>query len=339
MSSGHSIEQWLTDETKAEALRLGFFRCGVTEAVPVCQDASSRLAEWLKESHNAGMEYMARNTDVRLDPRLLLPGAQSIVCVALSYAPAKAMPPEEYTIAAYALGRDYHDAMKVRLRKLAAFIERMFATEEAAASLPPIATRTCCDTAPVLERHWAMRAGLGWIGRNTMLTIPDAGSMFFLGEILVNRKLAYDAPIAPRCGNCHACIDACPTHALSATHGLDARKCLSYLTIENRGPIPPEAARVMGNCIYGCDRCQMACPWNSHPPTADAPELLPSAELLQMRKADWHRLSPDTYRRLFKGSAVKRAKYDGLMRNIAAAQANSKKEEVENQTDVEATEA
>lgn len=184
--------------------------------------------------------------------------------------------------------------------------------------------RAFCDTAPVLERYWAMKAGLGWIGRNHQLIIPHAGSMFFLGELFVDAELEYDTPLPSRCGNCHACTDACPTGALHLTDDswrteFSSDRCLSYLTIENRGDIPQEYACKMGNCIYGCDRCQDACPWNRFAQGTTEERLRPREELLNMTREKWTSLTVDDYRRLFKGSAVKRAKYDGLMRNIRAA--------------------
>lgn len=324
MSSRFSTEQSLADKIKAEASRLGFYRCGVAEAAPVGGKTAGEFARWIASGCHAGMDYMAHNTDKRLDPALLMPGVRSIVCVAMAYAPPRTMPEGEYQIAAYALGRDYHDVMKARLRSLAAAMERLFAEAEAgkaASGLPALAMRVFCDTAPVLERYWAWRAGLGWPGRNRQLIIPGAGSMFFLGEVFVNRSLPADSPQEPRCGTCRACIDACPTSAIADGGPLDARRCLSYLTIEHRGPLPAGVENVVGNSIYGCDRCQTACPWNRLAPVATDPELQPNAALLAMTKAGWHNLSADDYRRLFKGSAVKRAKYEGLMRNIRAAEA------------------
>lgn len=327
MSSRLSTEQQLSARIKAEATRLGFFACGVAEAGAVGGETAEVFAQWLRLGCHAGMDYMARHADLRLDPRLLLPDARSVVSVALAYAPARRMPDGEFQLAAYAYGRDYHDAVKSRLSCLAAYIERQ---ADCLGCLPTgadgeriQATRVCCDTAPVLERHWACRAGLGWTGRNHQLIIPGAGSQFFLGEVITTVALPPDAPMESRCGDCRACVAACPTHALTESGLLDARLCLSYQTIENRGPIPPSVASAMGDCIYGCDRCQAACPHNRTAATATAPELQPSDELLAMRKADWRALTPEAYRRLFKGSVVKRAKYDGLMRNIRAAEAGS----------------
>lgn len=307
MSSRH-----LTDYIKAEARSLGFFACGMAKAEAVDDETARRVRQWLDSGGNAGMAYMANYTDKRLDPRLLMDGVKSIVSLALNYAPANRIPEGEYQLAAYAYGQDYHEVMKQKLRLLA---------ESAMTQVEGLACRGFCDTAPVLERYWAVRAGLGWTGRNHQLIIPNAGSMFFLGELFLDVELEYDSPMANRCGHCHACIDACPTKALSADgEGFRADRCLSYLTIENRDAIPPEAAHAMHGTIYGCDRCQQACPWNRFASPTNEPGLQPKEELLNMKKDDWHSLTVEDYRRLFKGSAVKRAKYEGLMRNIRAAE-------------------
>lgn len=360
----------LSSETiKAEARNLGFFACGIAKAEPVEAEEAARFAAWLGRKGHAGMDYMAANTDKRLNPQLLMPGVKSIVCVALSYAPSSRIPADEPQLAAYALGQDYHYIMKDKLRKLASTLgltERTDNNATLAATLPkadkpcsanaasqsslgsspnnlPVHNqksnqnfqfsilnsqiptfRAFCDTAPVLERYWAMKAGLGWIGRNHQLIIPHAGSMFFLGELFVDAELKYDTPLPSRCGNCHACTDACPTGALHLTDDsrrteFSSDRCLSYLTIENRGDIPQEYACKMDNCIYGCDRCQDACPWNRFAQGTTEEQLRPREELLNMTREKWTSLTVDDYRRLFKGSAVKRAKYDGLMRNIKAA--------------------
>lgn len=305
----------LTDYIKTEAANLGFFACGVAKAEAVDEATANRLRHWLDSGGNANMTYMANYTDKRLDPRLLMDGVKSIVSLALNYSPASRIPEGEYQFAAYAYGHDYHDIMKVKLRLLA---------ESIATQVEGLACRTFCDTAPVLERYWAVKAGLGWTGRNHQLVIPHAGSMFFLGELFLNVQLCYDTPMDNHCGRCHACVDACPTGALSANADDEfrAERCLSYLTIENRDAIPVDAARAMHDTIYGCDRCQQVCPWNRYAMPTTEPLLQPKAELLNMTKEAWRNLTVDDYRRLFKGSAVKRAKYDGLMRNIRAAESN-----------------
>lgn len=258
----------------------------------------------------ADMDYMYRNVEKRLDPTLLVPGTKSIISVAMNYAPSASQKEDCYKFAAYALGHDYHIVIKERLRTLASTFQ--WDKENC---------RVFVDTAPVLERYWAMKAGLGWIGKNDLLIIPHAGTMFFLGEIFVDIELEYDKPMESRCGRCHRCIDNCPTHTLS-TDPFDARLCLSYQLIENRGELSESAKKAMGDTIYGCDRCQQSCPWNRFSSPTTEPEFQPSEELLDMRKSDWQNLDIEKYRKLFKGSAVKRAKYSGLMRNIEAASEN-----------------
>ncbi|MCI6551186.1 MAG: tRNA epoxyqueuosine(34) reductase QueG [Prevotella sp.] len=307
MNSRFSIENTLSAKIKAEAAALGFFACGIAKADAVDPATANQLRQWLHEGRHATMDYMANYTDKRLDPRLLMDGLRSIVCVALNYAPQRRMSPDEYQIASYAYGKDYHDVVKAKLHQIAA---RAGLTNY----------RVFCDSAPVLERYWAVQSGLGWIGRNRQLIIPHAGSMFFLGELFLDVELEYDRPMKSRCGNCHRCMDACPTQALINGDTLDANRCLSFQTIENRGQLSPAATHAMGNMIYGCDRCQDVCPWNRFARSNDMPELQPSDELLQMTKKKWQQLTEEDYRRLFKGSAVKRAKYSGLMRNIKAAE-------------------
>lgn len=305
----------LKDKIKAEASRLGFFVCGFARAEPVSEAMRRHYLGWLADGRNADMAYLGNNLDKRFDPRLLMPGVKTIVVVAQNYFPARRLPEGEPQIADYALGLDYHDIVKQKLRQLAATVG--------------IADyRAFVDTAPVLERYWAVRAGLGWIGKNQQLIIPHSGSEFFLGELFVTVELPPDEPLPNRCGTCHRCVDACPTHALSlpATcvegYGditrFDARLCLSYQTIENRGELTVDAKAAMGDTFYGCDRCQRACPWNRFAKPSTEPLLQPREELLAMTRQKWENLSEEDYRRLFKGSAVKRAKYEGLMRNIKA---------------------
>lgn len=305
----------LKNKIKAEASRLGFFVCGFARAEPVSEAMRRHYLGWLADGRNADMAYLGNNLDKRFDPRLLMPGVKTIVVVAQNYFPARRLPEGEPQIADYALGLDYHDIVKQKLRQLAATVG--------------IADyRAFVDTAPVLERYWAVRAGLGWIGKNQQLIIPHAGSEFFLGELFVTVELPPDEPLPNRCGTCHRCVDACPTHALSlpATcvegYGditrFDARLCLSYQTIENRGELTVDAKAAMGDTFYGCDRCQRACPWNRFAKPSTEPLLQPREELLAMTQQKWENLTEEDYRRLFKGSAVKRAKYEGLMRNINA---------------------
>ena len=326
-------------EIKVEAERLGFFACGIARAEPVDAETAAAVRGWISKGSQATMDYMANYTEKRLNPCLLVPGTKSIVSLAMNYAPAQTMPETEYQLAAYAYGQDYHDVMKAKLRQLAALIANKFEGESdsevgendgdsTAITTPktnetreePVGEiRVFVDTAPVLERYWAQRAGLGWIGKNHQLIIPRAGSMFFLGEIFLPYEFdSYDSPMPSRCGNCRRCIEACPTCAITDEWGFDSEKCLSYQLIENRGELSEQAKQSMGTTIYGCDRCQTACPWNKFATPNTTPEFQPKSELLAMKKADWHNLTIDEYRALFKGSAVKRVKFDGLKRNISA---------------------
>ena len=326
-------------EIKVEAERLGFFACGIARAEPVDAETAAAVRGWISKGSQATMDYMANYTEKRLNPCLLVPGTKSIVSLAMNYAPAQTMPETEYQLAAYAYGQDYHDVMKAKLRQLAALIANKFEGESdsevgendgnSTAITTPKTNKTSeeptgeirvfVDTAPVLERYWAQRAGLGWIGKNHQLIIPRAGSMFFLGEIFLPYEFeSYDSPIPSRCGNCRRCIEACPTCAITDEWGFDSEKCLSYQLIENRGELSEQAKQSMGTTIYGCDRCQTACPWNKFATPNTTPEFQPKSELLAMTKADWHNLTIDEYRALFKGSAVKRVKFDGLKRNISA---------------------
>ena len=336
----------LSHKIKAEALRLGFSACGIAKAEPVDAETAQAFRQWLRQGGHATMQYMENYEDKRLDPRLLMPGVKSIICVALNYAPSQPVK----GIANYAIGKDYHDIVKQKLYQLAQILAPLTpplgGSPNLTESLPQGggregAFRAFSDSAPILERYWAMKAGLGFIGKNHQLIIPGMGSQFFLGELFVDIELEPDAPCRQHCGSCHRCIDACPTGALapltppmggstSRTESLPqggglegafhSSLCLSYLTIENRGAIPPEAASKMGHTFYGCDRCQQACPWNAKAIPTSEPLLQPTAELLSMNDEDWQQLSLEQYRRLFKGSAVKRAKYEGLMRNIKAIQ-------------------
>ena len=300
-----------SEEVKRAARQLGFFACGIAKAAPVAEDDANAYRRWLERRGNAEMHYMEDHVEKRLDPTLLLPGAKSIVVVALNYTPTRKNDEKELCLAAYALGRDYHDVLKERLRLLAQTLRLPASNDD---------LKICTDTVPILERYWAVQAGLGFIGRNHQLIIPHAGSMFFLGEIVTTCEAdQYDKPTSQSCGLCKRCVEQCPTGALGDPLLFDSEKCLSYQTIEHRGPLSDAAKSHLGNVIYGCDRCQQVCPWNKAAPPTDVADLQPSEALMQMRRDDWRRLTVEQYRALFKGSAVKRAKYEGLMRNIQAA--------------------
>lgn len=302
-----------TTYLKSSAIRLGFSACGVAPAEPVDASVANAFRSWIAGRNQAGMDYLANNVEKRLDPTLLVEGARSVVSVALNYYPARQLDAtKQYEFAWYAYGQDYHEVVKERLNTLAGLLLSDVDGE--------VHYRIFCDTAPVLERYWAWRCGLGWIGKNTQLIIPRAGSAFFLGEIIIDRPFtSYDEPLPDRCGTCTRCLNACPTRALATPYTLDAARCLSYLTIEYRGEkLPAEAVHAMGNCVYGCDRCQQACPWMHFAYPTEVKEFQPKPEFLRLDYAALQSLSVEEYRHIFRGSAVKRAKYEGLMRNVKA---------------------
>lgn len=300
----------LTRFIKSEALRLGFDICGIAKAEAVTDDAVQAYNRWIEQGRHATMQYLERNCEKRFNPTLLVEGCRSIISVAMNYAPAKTIE----GIADYAQGKDYHRIVKDRLYMLLQSIN----------CVQNVQGRAFCDSAPVLERYWAVKGGIGYIGRNRQLIIPGKGSKFFLGELLVDIELCYDTPLDRNlCGNCHKCIDCCPGKALDE-NGLDANRCLSYLTIEHRDPLPENIGEKMGNCFYGCDRCQAVCPHNSFATPNTTPELQPSQALLQMTKEKWQTLTKEEYRSLFRHSAVERCKYEQLIRNIAAIHPQSK---------------
>ena len=308
---------------KAEAVRLGFDACGLARVTPVDTSTADAFNRWIAEGHHGDMDYMNRYGDARFHPESVLPGCRTIVSLALSYRPQTTIPVDQPQIAYYAYGRDYHDVMKQKIRELAVALGLNAASTQSSSpeEVRGGPFRVAVDTAPILERYWAVKAGLGWIGRNHNLIIPHKGSFVVLGELLLTAEVdIYDSPITNHCGTCHRCIDACPTCART-DEGIDARRCLSYLTIEHRGPFSPEQADLVRNqpaprYIYGCDRCQLACPHNRLSENSRDPGIPINTSLLSMTAADWKALTREQYQQLFRGSAVKRAKYEGLMRNI-----------------------
>lgn len=293
-----------------EAEQLGFDACGVSRAEFL--DAESALMEqWLEAEYEGEMSYLTRNKEKRYDPRLLVEGTKSIVTVLYNYYP-KALLPEEnnFKIAKYAYGEDYHDVLKQKMRQLLERIETRTGKLEG--------TRVFVDSAPVLDRAWAVKCGLGFIGKNTTLIHPQKGSFLFIGHLFLPLELEPTGQeTANRCGRCTRCLDACPTGALEAPFHIDARKCLSYLTIEYKGGLEGHDRSKFHDWIYGCDSCQDACPYNKKFSVANMePRFQPSEKLLEMRKEDWKRLDKETFNLLFKKSAVQRAGFEGLKRNI-----------------------
>lgn len=294
-------------EIKEKAKEIGFDACGIAQVATADSEALF-FDRWLKEGNQAGMAYMENHREIRLNPAGLMEGAKTVISVALNYYPEQRLPPEAPHIAYYAYGKDYHLVVKEMLNEL--WSARMGQVDTGTA-------RFFTDSAPILERYWAWKAGLGWIGKNTNLIIPGKGSFFFLGEIVTTLEADhYDTPQKNRCGSCSRCLDTCPTGALEGPRHLNARKCLSYLTIENRGEIPAEQAARLGNRLYGCDTCQEVCPWNRFARPTPIEAFHPKPALLSLRKEDLKAFSREDYNRIFAKSAVKRAKYEGLIRNI-----------------------
>ena len=294
-------------EIKEKAKETGFDACGIAQVATADSEALF-FDRWLKEGNHAGMTYMENHREIRLNPTGLVEGAKTVISVALNYYPEQKLPPEAPHIAYYAYGKDYHFVIKEMLNELWSAVTGQTDTGTA---------RFFTDSAPILERYWAWKAGLGWIGKNTNLIIPGKGSFFFLGEIVTSLEADhYDIPQKDRCGSCSRCLEACPTEALEGPHHLNARKCLSYLTIENRGEIPAEQAACLGNRLYGCDTCQEVCPWNRFARPTRIEAFRPAPALLSLRKEDLKGFSREEYNRIFAKSAVKRAKYEGLIRNI-----------------------
>jgi epoxyqueuosine reductase len=298
------------------ALEEGFDRAGVARLErPAHGEAFVR---WLARGGHAGMAYLERRVEVRLDPSLIFEGARSALCVALQYAPlvGQAEPAGDLwpRVARYARGDDYHELMERRLDRLAERVRTAF---------PGTTARRYVDTGPVLERELAVAAGLGAIGKNTNLLHPEAGSYFLLGELFLSLDLAPDQPLADLCGSCTRCLDACPTGALAGPYELDAGRCISYWTIEHRGPFDDAARAMVGEWVFGCDVCQEVCPWNAAPPAADHPELRLPLERAELDLAGLLTLGRDEYVERFRRSPLKRAKLPGLQRNAAAAMRNS----------------
>lgn len=294
-------------EIKEKAKKTGFDACGIAQVATADTEALF-FDRWLKEGNHAGMAYMENHREIRLNPAGLVEGAKTVISVALNYYPEQKLPPEAPHIAYYAYGKDYHFVIKEMLDELWSAVTGQTDTGTA---------RFFTDSAPILERYWAWKAGLGWIGKNTNLIIPGKGSFFFLGEIVTSLEADhYDMPQKDRCGSCSRCLEACPTGALEGPRHLNARKCLSYLTIENRGEIPAEQAACLGNRLYGCDTCQEVCPWNRFARPTRIEAFRPAPALFSLRKEDLKGFSREEYNRIFAKSAVKRAKYEGLIRNI-----------------------
>ncbi|HEX4886735.1 MAG TPA: tRNA epoxyqueuosine(34) reductase QueG [Luteibaculaceae bacterium] len=298
---------------KAEAQRLGFDFCGISTA-GFLEEEAPRLEKWLKEGRHGAMGYMENHFDKRLDPRLLVPGAKSVVSLMFNYyTPAAQADAEAPKISKYAYGDDYHHVVKDKLKALMEVLRSAWGE---------IDGRVFVDSAPVLERAWAQKSGLGWMGKNTNLINRKAGSFYFLAEMIIDVELDPDGPIKDYCGTCTRCIDACPTEAIVAPYVVDGSKCISYFTIELRDQIPSDYAAKLDNWMFGCDVCQDVCPWNRFSTPHREPLFQPQEELLRMSKTEWQELTEEVFGSLFRKSAVKRTKFAGLKRNIEAVTIN-----------------
>jgi epoxyqueuosine reductase len=291
---------------KQRAQELGFFYCGISKA-GFLEEEAPRLETWLKNGSHGKMSYMENYFDERLDPRRLVPGAKSVVSLLLNYSPEETQPADTYQVSKYAYGQDYHHVIKAKLRELHHFIQEQIGEVDG---------RAFVDSAPVLDKAWAKQSGLGWVGKNTNLINPKSGSFFFIAELILDLELEADGPIKDYCGTCTRCLDACPTNAITEPYVVDGSKCISYFTIELKEQIPQEVRGQFGNWIFGCDICQDVCPWNRFSKPHQEPAFQPHPDLPRMKKQDWEEITEEVFRTIFKGSAVKRTKFEGLKRNI-----------------------
>ncbi|HEY0245756.1 MAG TPA: tRNA epoxyqueuosine(34) reductase QueG [Mucilaginibacter sp.] len=293
---------------KTEAKNLGFIFCGIAKA-EFLEDEAPRLEQWLKKDMHGEMQYMENHFDKRLDPRLLVDGAKSVISLGLNYYSNNIQEdPLAPKISKYAYGSDYHTVIKDKLRQLLQIINE---------KIGEVGGRAFVDSAPVLDRAWAKKSGLGWIGKNSNLISKQVGSYFFLAELIIDLELQYDIePTADHCGTCTRCIDACPTDAIVGPYVVDGSRCISYLTIELKNEIPAEFKGKMDNWMFGCDICQDVCPWNRFSVLHNEPAFEPHPELLSLKSDDLQEITQDVFQKVFKNSAVKRAKFTGLKRNI-----------------------
>ena len=291
---------------KDEAQRLGFMSCGISKAGFLEQEAP-RLESWLNKNMHGEMAYMENHFDKRLDPTLLVPGAKSVVSLLLNYYPDEKQREDTYKISKYAYGTDYHFVIKDKLKELLEFIN---------ANIGEVTGRAFVDSAPVLDKAWAAKSGLGWIGKHSNLLTKQVGSFYFIAELIIDLDLDYDTPVTDHCGSCTACIDACPTNAIVDAHVVDGSKCISYFTIELKNELPSFAQDKMDDWMFGCDVCQDVCPWNRFSKPHNEPLFDPNLEILKYSKSEWKELTQEVFSTLFKKSPVKRTKFKGLERNI-----------------------
>ncbi|MFB9078734.1 tRNA epoxyqueuosine(34) reductase QueG [Flavobacterium procerum] len=301
-----NIKETYSKFIKAEASRLGFISCGISKA-GFLEEEAPRLERWLKNNYNGQMSYMENHFDKRLDPTLLVDDAKSVVSLLLNYYPSVSQNEESFKISKYAYGQDYHFVIKEKLKEFLHSIQE---------NIGEVSGRAFVDSAPVLDKAWAAKSGLGWIGKNSNLLTQKVGSFYFIAELILDLELEYDHAVTDHCGSCTACIDACPTQAIVAPYVVDGSKCISYYTIELKENIPYEMKGKFDEWMFGCDTCQDVCPWNRFSKAHSEPLFNPNSELLSFTKKDWTEITEDTFRAVFKNSPIKRTKFEGLKRNI-----------------------
>ncbi|WP_242202884.1 tRNA epoxyqueuosine(34) reductase QueG [Aestuariivivens insulae] len=295
-----------TQLIKAEAKRLGFLSCGISKA-EFLEAEAPRLEQWLQKGMHGEMHYMENHFDKRLDPTKLVEGSKSVVSLLLNYYPSQKQTTNSYKLSKYAYGTDYHFVIKDKLKTLLQYIQE---------EIGEVNGRAFVDSAPVLDKAWAAKSGLGWVGKHSNLITQQVGSFYFIAELIIDLELEYDTPTTDHCGTCTACIDACPTEAIIEPYVVDGSKCISYLTIELKDNIPTTFKDKMDDWMFGCDVCQDVCPWNRFSKAHKEPLFNPHPELLSMTNKDWEEITEETFRKVFKKSAVKRTKFSGLKRNI-----------------------
>jgi epoxyqueuosine reductase len=295
-----------TQLIKAEAQRLGFLSCGISKA-EFLEEEAPRLEDWLNKNRHGEMSYMENHFDKRLDPTKLVEGSKSVISLLLNYFPEETQRTDSYKISKYAYGTDYHFVIKDKLKSLLQFIQ----TE-----IGDVHGRAFVDSAPVLDKAWAAKSGLGWMGKHSNLLTKSLGSFYFIAELIVDLDLNYDTPVTDHCGSCTACIDACPTQAIVEPYVVDGSKCISYFTIELKNELPTSMSGQFDDWMFGCDVCQDVCPWNRFSKSHKEPLFDPNPSLLSMSKKEWEEITEEVFQELFRKSAVKRTKFSGLKRNI-----------------------
>mgnify|MGYP000721064212 CR=1 FL=1 len=295
-----------TQLIKAESKRLGFLSCGISKA-EFLEEEAPRLENWLKNNYQGQMSYMENHFDKRLNPKLLVEDSKSVISLLLNYFPSEKQKEHSYKISKYAYGNDYHFVIKEKLKELLHFIQH---------EIGAVSGRAFVDSAPVLDKAWAAKSGLGWIGKNSNLITQKVGSFYFIAELIIDLELEYDTIATDHCGTCTACIDACPTKAIVAPYVVDGSKCISYFTIELKDNLPQEMKGKFEDWVFGCDVCQDVCPWNRFSKPHNEPLFNPNSQLLSYTKKDWEEITEETFKVVFDGSAVKRTKFSGFKRNI-----------------------